>query len=79
MFGTDALRSLTKAESLSAEEVVSMPNCEDCWNYNYDEEEDEYYCSKDIDEDEWYRIQTLRKGVCPYFRQVDDYYLPRHQ
>ncbi len=30
-----------------------MPNCEDCWNYNYDEETDEYYCAQDIDEDEW--------------------------
>ena len=20
-----------------------MPNCEDCWNYNYDEETDEYF------------------------------------
>ena len=56
-----------------------MPNCEDCWNYNYDDETDEYYCSQDIDEDEWYRIQTYRKGVCPYFREADDYYLPRRQ
>ncbi len=56
-----------------------MPNCEDCWHYNYDEEEDEYYCTQDIDEDEWYCIQTQKKGVCPYFRQADDYYLARRQ
>ena len=56
-----------------------MPDCENCWNYNYDNEEEEYYCSKDIDEDEWYRIQTFRRGVCPYFREADDYYLPRRQ
>lgn len=56
-----------------------MPNCEDCWNYNYDDETDEYYCSMDIDEDEWYRIHVHHRGNCPYFRQADDYYLPRHQ
>ena len=58
---------------------MCMPDCENCWNYNYDDEEEEYYCSKDIDEDEWYRIQTFHKGVCPYFREADDYYLSRRQ
>lgn len=56
-----------------------MPNCEDCWNYNYDDETDEYYCSQDIDEDEWYRIHTHYQGRCPYFRQADDYYTARRQ
>jgi len=50
-----------------------MRNCEDCWHNNYDEESDQSFCSKDIDEDEWYRIQTRHKGECPYFRPVDDY------
>ena len=49
------------------------------WNYNYDEEDDEYYCSMDIDEDEWYRIHTHYKGQCPFFRQADDYYTARRQ
>lgn len=44
-----------------------MPNCEECWNYNYDEETDEYYCTMDIDEDEWYRIHTHYKGNCLFF------------
>lgn len=56
-----------------------MPNCEDCWNYNYDEETDQSYCSMDIDEDEWYRIVSRRRGECPFFRQTDDYYLPHRQ
>ena len=25
-----------------------MPDCENCWNYNYDDEEEEYYCTKDL-------------------------------
>ena len=56
-----------------------MPSCEDCWNYNYDEETDQSYCSMDIDEDEWYRIVSRRRGKCPFFRQADDYYLPHRQ
>lgn len=54
-------------------------NCEECWYYNYDEEDDEYYCTMDLDEDEYYRIMTHHKGRCPFFRQGDDYYLARHQ
>ena len=25
--------------------------CETCWNYDYDEEYEEYYCMMDLDED----------------------------
>lgn len=53
--------------------------CENCWYYNYDEEEDEYYCSMELDEDEMYRIRTDRRSRCPFFRQADDYYLPHRQ
>ena len=56
-----------------------MNRCEDCWNYNYDEETDEYDCLMDLDEDEWYRIQSEKKGECPYFRESDDYYLAHRQ
>lgn len=54
-------------------------NCEDCWFWDYDEQEDEYYCRMELDEDDVYRISTDRQGQCPYFRQADDYYLPRRQ
>lgn len=56
-----------------------MPDCENCWHYDYDEETDTYCCNQDIDEDEWYRICMYNKGICPFFRQGDDYYLARHQ
>lgn len=56
-----------------------MPDCENCWYYNYDEDEDEYYCSQDIDEDEWYRIHAHYHGACPFFRQADDYYTAHRQ
>ncbi len=58
---------------------MSAQRCEDCWNYNYDEEADEYYCRMDLDEDEYYRAFARKDSRCPYFLQADDYYLPRHQ
>lgn len=53
--------------------------CETCWNYDYDEELDEYYCLMDLDEDEVYRIFTSPNRRCPYYRQGDEYYLARRQ
>lgn len=56
-----------------------MNECETCWNYDYDEEYDEYYCIMDLDEDEVYRIWTSPNQRCPYYRQGDEYYLARRQ
>ena len=53
--------------------------CETCWNYDYDEEYDEYYCMMDLDEDEIYRFFVTPKSRCPYYRQGDDYTLARRQ
>lgn len=53
--------------------------CESCWYFDYDEEYDEYYCMKDLDEDEVYRIFVLSKEQCPFYRQGDDYTLARRQ
>ena len=53
--------------------------CETCWNYDYDEEYDEYYCLMDLDEDEVYRIFHTPQNRCPYYRQGDDYSLARRQ
>lgn len=53
--------------------------CETCWNYDYDEEYDEYYCMMDMDEDEVYRYLISRQTRCPFYRQGDDYTLSRRQ
>lgn len=54
-------------------------NCEDCWNYDYDEAEDECYCTVDMDEDEYYRWLTRPQKDCPYFRGGDEYTIARRQ
>ena len=53
--------------------------CDTCWNYDYDEEYDEYYCLMDLDEDEVYRFFATPHSHCPYYRQGDDYTLARRQ
>ena len=53
--------------------------CETCWYYDYDQEEDAYYCMMELDEDEFYRAFVQHQGRCPYYRQGDDYTLARRQ
>lgn len=52
-------------------------NCENCMNYAYDEEYDEYVCIANIDEDEYYRVMSNRR--CPCFRFGDDYTIVKKQ
>ena len=47
---------------------------------SYDEEQEEYYCSVDMDEDDYFRlISGERKRSCPYYRDGDEYKVVRHQ
>lgn len=58
---------------------MEQPRCEGCYNYDYDEETDTYYCLMEVDEDEMYRILSNAHYVCPFFRKGDDYTTARHQ
>ena len=55
-------------------------NCEECVHFDYDDEIEAYFCSMDLDEDEFYRIFASGNSArCPYYRQGDDYTLARRQ
>lgn len=54
-------------------------DCEQCVNYMYDEEFDDYLCAIDMDEDEIFSLFSGSKRVCPYFRRGDDYTIVRKQ
>ena len=41
--------------------------CEACAYYEYDEEEDAYYCSVNLDEDDMARFMSRAYKRCPYF------------
>ena len=53
--------------------------CEQCANYEYDEEYDVYTCQVNLDEDELYRFVTDTWKSCPYYRNGDEYAVVRHQ
>lgn len=54
-------------------------NCDFCAYNEYDEEDECYYCSVNMDEDDMARfIQSSYKN-CPYFKSGDEYQVVRHQ
>ncbi len=56
-----------------------MINCEDCENYDYDEESETYACMMDLDMDEFERFVLSQHSRCPYYRVRDDYRIVRKQ
>ncbi|MBQ0083893.1 MAG: hypothetical protein KBS52_03930 [Clostridiales bacterium] len=56
-----------------------MMNCENCVNFVYDEETEEYVCMCDLDEDEYAALLYRGFKDCPYFRLDDEYGVVRHQ
>ena len=53
--------------------------CDECVYYNYDEEADDYFCSVDMDEDDYARFIGNSHYGCPYYRSGDEYEVVRHQ
>ncbi len=53
--------------------------CEDCENYDYDEESDSYLCLMDLDMDDYEQFVLSRYTRCPYYRVRDDYRIVRKQ
>jgi len=56
-----------------------MYDCENCMNYYYDDEYEEYCCGISMDEDEYYRINYSERKICPYFRPGDEYTIVKKQ
>ncbi|MCR5802211.1 MAG: DUF6472 family protein [Lachnospiraceae bacterium] len=53
--------------------------CDECAYNEYDEDDEEYYCSVNMDEDDYYRFLTSGYKECPYFKNGDEYAVVRHQ
>ena len=54
-------------------------NCEECNYYAYDEDEDFWYCTVNMDEDDYARLAQGLIRQCPYYRHEDEYQVVRHQ
>ena len=54
-------------------------NCESCVHYDYNDEDDMYECSVDLDEDEFLSFLTKKTQGCPYYKFYDEYKSVRRQ
>lgn len=58
---------------------MMQTNCDFCAYNEYDDEDECYYCSVNMDEDDLARfIQSSYKN-CPYYKSGDEYQVVRHQ
>ena len=53
--------------------------CDDCAYYEYDDDEEMYFCSVNMDEDDYGRLVAGGFRDCPYYRNGDEYLVVRHQ
>ena len=57
-----------------------MPySCDSCNYYEYDEEDDAYYCSVDMDEDDYGRLVSNHYRECPFYVSNNEYEIVKHQ
>lgn len=56
-------------------------DCEYCMYYEYDEEFEEFACSREnaLDEDDMYRIISRGAQECPFFRAGNEYQIVKKQ
>ena len=54
-------------------------NCDFCAYNEYDEEDECYYCSVNMDEDDMARFIQSSYKYCPYYKSGDEYLVVRHQ
>ena len=47
--------------------------------WKYDEDDEAYYCSVNMDEDDMARFMQSSYKECPYYRSGDEYKVVRHQ
>ncbi len=58
---------------------MSKACCEQCSYFVYDEQDEEYYCTVNLDEDEMYQFMSQSKDSCKFFNLYDEYKLVRKQ
>ncbi len=55
-------------------------NCENCMYYEYDYDDEEYYCSQScLDEDDIAKMAMDSHYHCPYYREGNEYTIVRKQ
>lgn len=60
-------------------EMMNMTMCEECINYEYDEDYDCMMCSVDMDMDETESVMNDPGRGCPFYTPGDEYTIVRKQ
>ena len=58
---------------------MQQTSCDTCAYLEYDEDDEAYYCSMDMDEDDVVRLNASSFKNCPYYRDGDEYKVVRKQ
>ena len=53
--------------------------CDSCNYYEYDENDECYYCSVDMDEDDYEKLITGSFKDCPFYVSDNEYEIVKHQ
>lgn len=56
-----------------------ISKCEECINYEYDEEYECYVCLANLDEDDMFRLMNGNFKECPFYRPGDEYTIVKKQ
>lgn len=57
----------------------NIGDCDNCSNYVYDEEYEDYECMVNMDEDDMEKIMHGSRYQCPYYQSDDEYKIVRKQ
>ena len=60
---------------------MTVSRCDTCAYLEYDEDDEAWYCSVDMDEDDYAQILSggHARKECPFYRDGDEYKVVRHQ
>ena len=53
--------------------------CDECVNYEYDEDYESYVCLANLDEDDMAKFISGNYNECPFYRPSDEYTIVRKQ
>ncbi len=65
--------------SKTAKDAPKVTNCDDCMNYEYDDDSECYVCVMDLDEDDMVRFLTGQTFQCPFYRCGNEYAIVKKQ
>ena len=77
-FRYDGTESLLQGNIVLKETGMDI-SCEECANFVFDDDEEEYVCCVSMDEDDYIRLNTDLHYQCPYYQCGDEYKIVRHQ